>query len=146
MNATAYVLCTTLWHNRSLMHAFGCDSFIRIHDPSEFGARIAKHIPGFVSGGEGPCMYQYARLIETDVDRGSGLALNSPHINESIANALQHYPYFLKHRSFSHQAEYRLLWFSSASNGADYLDIKVPEARELCSLVGAFEYDDRPKR
>src|SRR5689334_19833085 len=26
-NPTAYVLCTTLWHNRSLMEAFGCDSF-----------------------------------------------------------------------------------------------------------------------
>lgn len=142
-----FILCTTLWHNQSLMQAFGCDSFIRIHDPAEFGARVSKHIPGFVQGGEGPCMYQNRRLIEAAIDDTS---TSSDIFNEGSRNdlegalkdAVQHFPFFIKHRSFSHQAEYRLLWVTSVQQPGDYLDIKVPEARELCSLPGTFEFEE----
>ena len=146
-NHPAYMLCTTLWHNKDLMKSFNCESFLRIHDPAAFGTRVAKHVPAFLEGGEGPCIYQHLRLIEAEIDdteRTQNASESDGRQNRAataIAGA-RHYQYFLKHKSFSHQAEYRLLWFfANDSERREYLDIKVPEARELCSAPESFEFD-----
>lgn len=140
---TAYLLCTTLWHNKQLMEDFGCDSFIRIHDPAEFGRRVAAHVPGFHGGGEGPCMYQHLRLIEASLPPESDTDTSSAGlpIQAKARELIQRYALFLKHKAFAHQAEYRLIWMSSSKDLPNYLDIKVPEARELCSREGTFEHE-----
>ena len=140
---SVYLLCATLWHNEQLMRDFGCDSFIRIHDPAEFGRRVSRHVPGFRMGGEGPCMYQHLRLIEASLpDEKVGVRKSSRSAKRNDVQALiQHYALFLKHKSFSHQAEYRLVWQSDSDDLSEHLDIKVPEARELCSTQGTFELD-----
>ena len=139
----AYVLCTTLWHNEQLMKDFQSDAYIRIHDPAEFGRRVAGHIPGFVEGGEGPCMYHRHRYIESNVSEADRASVDkaAPSVAAAL-DAIGHYPLFLKHRSYSHQAEYRLVWTTDAPLKVAHLDIKVPEARDLCSRPGVFEFDD----
>lgn len=144
MTDNPYILCTTLWHNEILMLDFGCNSYMRIHDPAEFGIRVSKHIPGFSSGGEGPCMYQHLRLIDVSLQQLTkpGASASEKHDQSKVAALIQQYAIFLKHKSFSHQAEYRLVWHSDISTREDYLDIKVPEAIELCSREGVFELED----
>ena len=140
---SAYLLCTTLWHNRQLMQDFRCDSFIRIHDPAEFGRRVSLHVPGFRTGGEGPCMYQHLRLIESSLlDESESAGTSSGRSSRAKLQALiQQYALFLKHKAFSHQAEYRPVWLSDSKDLPEHLDIKVPEARELCSREGTFELE-----
>ena len=142
-NENVYLLCTTLWHNGQLMRDFGCDSFIRIHDPAEFGRRVSRHVPGFRMGGEGPCMYQHLRLIEASLpDENVGASKSSRRSKrEEVQALIQQYALFLKHKSFSHQAEYRLVWLSGSRDQPEHLDIKVPETRELCSRQGTFELE-----
>jgi hypothetical protein len=140
---TAYLLCTTMWHNERLMQDFGCGSFVRIHDAAEFGRRVSRHVPGFRSGGEGPCMYQHLRLVEAGLpepNAGQG-GRSSRSQREAVQALIQQYTLFLKHKSFSHQAEYRLVWLSGAAGLPEHLDIRVPEARELCSREGSFELE-----
>jgi hypothetical protein len=138
-----YLLCTTLWHNGQLMQDFGCNSFMRIHDPAEFGRRVSRHVPGFRMGGEGPCMYQHLRLLEASLPNEKEGASTSSELSkrEQLQWLLQRYALFLKHKSFSHQAEYRLFWLSDSGDLPEHLDIKVPEAREVCSREGTFELE-----
>jgi hypothetical protein len=125
--ASAYLLCTTLWHNPQLMQDFGCDSFIRIHDPAEFGRRVSQHVPGFTMGCEGPCMYQHGRLVEASLpDNTKGSRSSARAKQRELAAMIQRYAHFLKHKSFSHQAEYRLLWLTDAEDAPEHLDIKGP--------------------
>jgi len=141
--ASVYLLCTTLWHNGQLMRDFGCNSFIRIHDPAEFGRRVSRHVPGFRMGGEGPCMYQHLRLIEVSLPDEELVASKPSRRSKQkdVQALIQRYTLFLKHKSFSHQAEYRLVWLSDSKEQPEYLDIKAPEARGLCSREGAFEIE-----
>lgn len=140
---SVYLLCTTLWHNKQLMQDFSCNSFIRIHDPAEFGRRVSRHVPGFRTGGEGPCMYQHLRLVEArlpEEDANADTSSERPG-RAKIQALIQQYALFLKHKAFSHQAEYRLVWLSDSKELPEHLDIKVPEARDLCSRDGSFELE-----
>lgn len=136
----AYVLCATMRCDRNLMAAFGCGSYIRINNPTEFGVRVARHIPGLLVGAEGPCLYQENKIIERDLgyidisqftDPSSPSQTNRERRERFINDQMKHYPFFLKHSSYAHQLEYRLLWITS-SPVQDFLDIKVPEAIPIC--------------
>lgn len=137
----AFVLCATMRHDNALMADFGCDSYIRIENPTEFGARVARHIPGLQAGAEGPCLYQNKKFIERDLgyldtklfaDPADPSKPNVEAISRILNDQMRHWPLFLKERSFASQAEYRLLWLTSADIDG-YVDIKVPEAIPLCS-------------
>jgi hypothetical protein len=122
------------------MESFGCDSYLRIDDITEFGLRIARHIPGLVGGAEGPCLYMQTKVIEKDLGyidlsrfkAPDGDKVDQGRVSGFINEQMGHLPFFLKHRNFSNQSEYRLLWFTAASI-ADYIDVQVPEARDVCS-------------
>ena len=92
-------------------------------------------------------MYQHLRLVEAALstkpneNRGSDDPLHQAEVRELI----QRYALFLKHKAYSHQAEYRLVWMSDAANLPAHLDIKVPEVRELCSREGSFEHESLGK-
>jgi len=137
----AYVLCGTIRHDEELSKAFGCNSYIRINNPTEFGAKVARHIPGFMVGAEGFCLYQDKKIIERDlgyidltqfVDPSSHSEPNKERIRQFINDQMKHYPFFLKDSSYSHQVEYRLVWITS-SPVQNFLDIKVPEAIPICT-------------
>jgi hypothetical protein len=65
--SNAYVLCATIRYEKELMEAFGCNSYLRINNPTQFGIAISRHIPGFVGGLEGNCLYQENKIIERDL-------------------------------------------------------------------------------
>ena len=142
----AYVLSASMRHDDALMKAFGCDSYIRINNPTEFGIRVSRHIPGLKGGGEGPCLYQNRKVIERDLgyidvkqfaDPTDPSKLDQEKLERFFNDQMQHYPFFLKHSSYSHQVEYRLLWITSTVIDG-FLDIKVPEAIPLCSLPSSY--------
>ena len=88
-------------------------------------------------------MYQHLRLIEASLPDENVKASDATRRSkqEDVRALIQQYALFLKHKSFSHQAEYRLVWLTDSKVLPEHLDISVPEARELCSREGTFELD-----
>lgn len=136
----AYILSTTMRYDPELMKVFNCDSYIHINNSTNFGIAISRHIPGLISAFEGPCLYQSMKIIERDlgyIDINQFRDSQKPHpvrrdlLNEFIISQMQHYPLFLKHKSYAHQSEYRFVWITR-NETVDYLDIKVPEAIQFC--------------
>jgi len=129
----AYVVSASMKYDQGLMSGFDCDSYIRIHNPTEFGARISRQIPGFRSGGEGPCLYQANRIVGGDGEYVDPKRFKTAEdLGKFINDKAQHIPFFIKHNSFAHQVEYRMIWITDHEVN-DFLDIKCPEAVELCS-------------
>jgi len=101
---------------------------------------VARNIPGLVNAFEGPCLYQDMKIIEQDLgyidvnkfrDPENPANIRKEMLNDFILSRMEHYPLFLKEKSFAHQVEYRYLWIVR-NKEADYLDIKVPEAIQFC--------------
>ena len=137
----AYVLCAAMRYDKSLMEAFGCNSYFRINNSTNFGMAIARNIPGLVNAFEGSCLYQDMKIIEKDLgyinvnqfkDPENPANINKEMLNNFILSRMEHYPLFLKEKAFAHQVEYRFIWVVK-NKEADYLDIKVPEAIQFCS-------------
>jgi hypothetical protein len=143
-----FVLCGST--RDDLTSTFGCDSYIRIDDPTAFGQAVARHIPGLTAGTEGFCIYQDKKVIQCDlgflnvkeftgsnepVEEGAVVTLSQKG-HRLINNAMGHIPFFLKDKSFAHQAEYRIIW--AVSNPiSPFIDVKVPEAIPYCSKPAA---------
>ena len=135
----AYVLCGATRFEKELMKSFDCDSYIRINDPTKFSMAISKHIPGFVAGFEGACLYQSNKIIEKDLGyidlnkfKNNSGQVDINMLNSFINHHMSFYPFFLKDTSYAHQLEYRLLWLSNAEMN-EHIDIKVPEAIQFCT-------------
>lgn len=144
----AYVLCTTMRLVSSVQESFKTDSFFRIDNSTEFGIEISRQIPGFVTGFEGPCIYQEKRIVTTDsgyVDTNSlrgPSAMPTPsgtRLEEHILSSMGHRPLFLKEASFSHQMEYRFVWIVD-HEPEDFWDIKVPRGRSHCQHSNDLMY------
>ena len=136
---SAYVLCASMRFEKELMDTFGCDSYIRINDTTNFGMVISKHIPGFTAGFEGLCLYQDTKIIEKDLGyieldsfKSQTGPMYSNKLQAFIRQQMSYYPYFLKDKSYSHQLEYRLIWLTNSKTN-DFLDIKAPEAVQFCT-------------
>jgi len=121
------------------MENFDCDSYIRINDPTKFSMAISKHIPGFVAGFEGPCLYQSNKIIEKDLGyvdlnkfRNNSGQVDRNMVNSFVSHHMSFYPFFLKDTCYAHQLEYRLLWLSNAEIN-EHIEIKVPEAIQFCT-------------
>jgi hypothetical protein len=137
----AFVLCAATHYDREQMSLFGCDSYIRIDNPTAFGQAVARHIPGLNAGAEGLCLYQDKKIIERNLGfvnmanfiiPGTGNQVDKEKLEQFINNAMGHLPFFLKDNSFVNQCEYRLLWLVSTDVPL-FLDLKVPEAIQFCS-------------
>jgi len=144
MGYNAYVLCASSYFSDDLMRRFGCDSFLRVNNTTEFANAVSRHIPGFVHGTEGMCIYEENPGILRDVE--TGWSMNQEEIDgeltydpadlQRIKDHLQQtaglLPVFLKNAVFAEQAEYRMLWFTQ-SMAEEVLTIRVPEARQFCT-------------
>jgi len=53
-------------------------------------------------------------------------------LRQFLVNNAQHYPYFIKDKSFVNQLEYRFVWLTS-HEVEGFIDIKVPEAIIRCT-------------
>lgn len=136
----AYIFSATMRFDKTLMESFGYDSYFRIENCTKFGIAISKHIPGLISGFEGPCLYQDKKIIERDIgiidvnqfkDSQNPGIVREDVLKSFILSRLGHFPVFLKHKSYEHQVEYRFAW-PVKGIVSDYLDIKVPEAIQFC--------------
>jgi len=129
----AYVLCATMLHNESLQRAFGCNSYIRIHNTTAFGMAVTKQIAGVLGAFEGPCTYQTRKIVQKDLGYiEENQFRDVEEMGKFVFTHLQHYPYFLKDPTYVQQSEYRYVWLVSR-DVEDYLDIKVPDAIMYCS-------------
>jgi hypothetical protein len=137
----AYVLCAAMRYDKELMKSFNCDSYIRINNSTQFGMAVARHIPGVIAAFEGHCLYQEMKIVEQDIgyidinqfrDPKNPENLNKQALNNFIVSRMQHYPLFLKEKSYAHQSEYRFVWITRNKIN-DFLDLKVPEAVQYCT-------------
>jgi hypothetical protein len=142
----AYALSASIQCDKTLMTTFGCDSYIRINDPTGFGHCVSNHLPDYIGGAEGLCLYQDNKIIERDLGYVDPLPYLYPNntrkrreklISKFVNDQMGHFPFFLKDRFFSHQFEYRLVWVTSGQVSG-YLDLKVPEAIRYCSRPNAI--------
>src|ERR1041385_1726306 len=149
----AYVLCGSMRDHSELMKRFEADSYIRINDTNAFATAVARHVPGLNAGAEGPCLYQEERSVlrdlgpldfsgfgpgNTSTPSGPVIEITNPspeqkaQIEKLFREPFGLYPLFLKHKTFAHQSEYRLIWLTSA-DAEGFLDIRAPEAIQFCS-------------
>jgi hypothetical protein len=118
-----------------VMREVGYDACLEIHDTVNFGLAVAEQLGDFVQGWEGQCQYGNERFLGEESDQFA--ADNSRdsirrEVDRVAGNAM-----FLKHRSYSHQAEYRFLWdVNQRVSGT--IDIVSLRAREYCRMVRAF--------
>lgn len=105
-----------------------------------FGQAVARRIVGFAGGAEGLCLYQNLRSIERDLGfvdvmhsaPDGTTTYDQQLLLGTITAAADHVPLFLKEKTFAHQAECRLFWFTDGLV-PPYLNINAPEARQFCS-------------
>jgi len=105
----ALVLCGSLLADRDLMTSFGCDSYIRIDNPTGFGMAVARQLAGVLAGVEGACLYLPLQAVARDLGELDIETLKDPSTNELDGAKLQqfandhigHLPLFLKHESSS---------------------------------------------
>ena len=135
----AYVLCATAAHSKRQMKRFRRDSYIRINESVKFGYEVAKKIPGIWRAFEGLCLYSEHKIVEKDLGyvdlertRNPDGTYPADPFFAFIMRSMGQMGYFLKHKRYSPQVEYRYLWLTD-NEPKDFLDIKVPEAIRFCS-------------
>lgn len=143
----AYVLCGSTRYATQLRESFGVDSGFRINDTTAFANAISSHIPGFIWGCEGMCIYSGNDSIIRDMgdlnlnsfmSEGDDKNIQIEKVSSLLTSAAGDDLLFLKSDRFSHQNEYRMLWFCR-QNIRGYIDIKCPEAREFCARLEPSE-------
>jgi hypothetical protein len=137
----AYVLCGSTSHDPSLADAFSADSGFRINDTTAFADAVGHRISGFTGGIEGACLYLARKNVQRDVGLvnldnlktdSSGQSLDLGKMMGFFGDLAGDDLYFMKPNRYSHQNEYRLLWFAHDEANV-YADIKCPEARQFCT-------------
>jgi hypothetical protein len=135
----SYVLCGSTIESTQLQRQFGCSSYFRILDTTQFGIAVAAAIPGFKGGVEGLCIYQESRVIQKESPPFSEVADLNKKGDPIDMNKLFNYVssaagvdvVLVKLRRFSHQSEYRFIWATNAELG-ETITIHAPNARQFC--------------
>lgn len=139
----AYVLCASMASPRALSDSdWKREDGIQIANSVAFSSAVARHIPGFTDGIEGPCEYRdddVRRVVETEEFVGPrefpGGA--EAYFEAHKAGVWEHMKddLFIKHSRFEHEREYRFVWFSNAGDRDKPLLVRCPEAREFCKRI-----------
>lgn len=136
----SYVMSMSLLENEPSLREF-YDGCFRIDDTVSFAVSVARALPYFGGGLEGPCIYSEKRFFERtgggfSVQEFDGLAEEEKKVKgREIAQRLRSdVAFFLKERRHAHQAEYRLMWHSTRDVD-DFIDIECSEAREFCTKI-----------
>ena len=138
----AYVLCASTVEKIDGVQEDGEVSAFRILDPTKFADVVSRQIPGFVGGVEGLCAYRENTMITksdlraiippaSQADAEAWFHEQNHHTGKLVIDA-----FFMKHISFSHESEYRFIWFADGSR-KEYLDIKCPTAVQFCERIRA---------
>ena len=54
----AYALCASSYYSEGLMRLFKRDSWFRTNNTTDFAHAVSRHVPGFIQGVEGLCIYE----------------------------------------------------------------------------------------
>jgi hypothetical protein len=136
----AYVLCATTVQSQSLEAKFRTEYGIRILDSLGFASCISSHIAGFVGGLEGLCSYRDDVSINKFITEPFPSPDRFPNPEEwekehdKFVSVQSRDALFIKRSIFSHQAEYRLIWFARGTE-KEYIKIICPEARRYCQKI-----------
>lgn len=140
----AYVLCGSTIQSVEVMKAFGgAESGIKIKNPVSFADAVSRHIPGFVGGFQGACVYTDDRVVRrADVPDmkfpppadEAGMEKWGDEYERYLAAQNSNESLLLKPMRYANQAEYRLVWFAAGPE-KDYIDLECPEVIKLCEKV-----------
>jgi len=130
-----FILCGASSEGPEIAEAFGTNDGFRILDTLSFADAISGHIPGFLRGVEGLCLYRedvsltkhMRQMFSFDDEANMTPAMERFEIavrDEAVDS------YFIKRRQYANQCEYRLIWMALGDE-VDYIDIKCPEARQF---------------
>ncbi len=138
----AYVLCTTTVESKTLQAKFRTEFGIRILNTLGFAHSISAHIPGFIGGLEGLCFYRDDVSINKTIESSFPPRdkFSDPEVmfreHEKFVAAHTKDSLFIKRSKFSHQAEYRFIWFAQGLE-QEYVEITCPEARQYCQPINS---------
>ena len=142
----AYVLCATTVESQKLESSFSTEAGFRIISTLGFANCISSHIPGFVAGLEGLCSYRDDTAInkKLNADFPPPDSFPNPEIwadeHDKFVAQQSRDAFFIKRSKYSHQAEYRFIWFAQGPE-KEYIDIICPEAGQFCQpLVSASAF------
>lgn len=134
----AYVICASTVE--TALPDNGSVAAFRILDTLGFANAISSQMLGFLGGVEGLCSYRDNAMLRkrdsrpiTPPAEGENpekwFEEQNRYIGKQTIDA-----FFIKHSRFSHEAEYRFIWFASGPR-REYLDIKCPDALRFCERV-----------
>lgn len=141
-----YILCGSTILSDDIGKMFNAKSrfAIAIRNPVDFACCVAFHVPGYVEGMEGPCLYSDELLAVREVE-GQSMADHTDENGHFIIGGSRQLQvasqmmspddYFRKRNIYKRQSEYRLLWKSSIENPGEYHSIVCPEARQFCERI-----------
>ena len=78
MGFDAYVLCASSYYSEGLMRLFERDSWFRINNTIDFANAVSRHVPGFVQGAEGLCIYEESPGILREAETGLPFTIEEP--------------------------------------------------------------------
>jgi hypothetical protein len=140
----AFILCASMATPERLAgNGWKTEHGIRIKHSIGFANAIARQIPGFTDGIEGPCEYreEEVRLVvesECFVGPGEYPGGASAYFAAHQARMWAHMKdeFFFKHARYEHEREYRFVWFSSVSDfEGEPLKVVCPDAIRFCERV-----------
>lgn len=141
-----YVLCTSTIHSKAIAEDFKTDSGFRINDIIGFANAVSRQIQGFRRGLEGSCEYLEDKILNRDMGHidldsmrisNDSNSLDMGKVMQSVFGMAGDDLFFIKHRKYASQNEYRLLW-STSNKMAPYIDIECPEAVRFCTRFEDF--------
>ena len=136
-----FVLCGGLVEGEHMERAFGTNAAIRIHDVVSFADVISRHIPGFVEGLQGNCIYREDTTLRKAVSGHFEPPISEEHAEAWAAKEDRFIAqqtvegYFLKRLMYAEQNEYRLIWFAHGAETKEPLFVTCPEARQYCERL-----------
>jgi len=143
-----FILCGSYKYDEELKNKynFDCDGCIKIKNTMGFAAEIAKQIPNYTHGLEGPAKYSPTGEIDIDGERygigdlwGDGLDKNLREERVKMAfhniSIRDHSVFFSKREKYNNQLEYRLVWSYDDVNAPESIIVKAPNARMYCEWM-----------
>ncbi|MDD3740592.1 MAG: hypothetical protein PHH30_05060 [Bacteroidales bacterium] len=136
----SFVMSTTNLITDQVIRDFNAKCAIKIINPSFFAMEIARKLPFVQSGVEGKCIYVDFKSISLENEIEEYEFFNGGEIQNDLKTSIEMQKLtkgnemFLKSNKYSHQNEYRLIWFSVMEIKESIL-IKCPEAIPFCEKI-----------
>jgi hypothetical protein len=142
---SSYILCGSFILSRQIMERFeGAQAAIEIFNVPDFALEVGRQLVGFQNGVSGYCIYgdgaSLTRALRGDPfplpEDGSDIPFER--LWQAVGNATQNEEMFIKHRDYSYQAEYRMIWNVDVPPN-DPIVVKAPKARDFCRPISAAD-------